>query len=148
APEISFCPSRGAAVLNLLYLDEYNLNPDYLETVLRHELGHVLGLGVIWDKRGNDLVDEDQALYRAETYAGQSYGELLGTGLPTAIPLDRDSLTHWDETLFDAELMTPNAEGIGDALPLSAMTISSLRDLGWRVNYGAAEAFSLGSDRP
>jgi len=138
-------PVVGVAVLNNLYLDQYNSNPDYLESVLRHEIGHVLGLGIIWDKRGNDLVDEDRGVYRAETYAGQSYGELLGTGVATEVPLDKDSLTHWDEEIFNTELLTPKAEGIGEPLPASQLTISSLRDLGWNVNYGAAEAFNLGS---
>lgn len=138
-------PVVGVAVLNNLYLDEYNSNPDYLESVLRHEIGHALGLGILWDKRGNDLVDRDKGVYRAETYAGQSYGDLLGTGLATEVPLDQGSLTHWDEDIFDRELMTPRAEGIGEPLPLSQLTISSLRDLGWHVNYGAAEAFDLGS---
>lgn len=136
-------PVVGVAVLNNVYIDEYNSDPDYLESVLRHEIGHVLGLGVIWDTRGNDLVDQDKGVYRADTYAGQSYGELLGTGEATEIPLDLESLTHWDEDVFDAELITPQAEGIGNPLPLSQLTISSLRDLGWHVNYGAADAFSL-----
>lgn len=138
-------PVVGVAVLNNLYLEDYNQNPDYLESVLRHEIGHVLGLGVIWDKRGNDLVDQDKGIYRSNSYAGQSYGELLGTGVATDVPLDLDSLTHWDEEIFDEELMTPRAEGIGTPLPLSQLSISSLRDLGWNVNYGAAEAFSLES---
>lgn len=138
-------PVVGVTVLNNIYLDRYNENPNDLESVLRHEIGHALGLGVIWDKRGNDLVDEDRSVYRADTYAGQAYGELLGTGLATEIPLDAASLTHWDEETFDTELMTPQAEGIGAPLPLSPLTISSLRDLGWHVNYGAAEPFSLPS---
>ncbi len=136
-------PVVGVAVLNNLYLDDYNENPDYLESVLRHEIGHVLGLGVIWDKRGNDLVDQDKGVYRGDSYAGQAYGELLGTGIATDVPLDLESLTHWSEEIFDEEIMTPRAEGIGTPLPLSQLTISSLRDLGWHVNYGAAEAFSL-----
>ena len=143
--EDKLLPIVGVAVLNNFYLDQYNNNPDYLESVLRHEIGHVLGLGVIWDRRGNDLVDQDEAVYRADTYAGQSYGDLLGTGIATDIPLDQESLIHWDEEIFDTELLTPQAEGIGASLPLSQLTISSLRDLGWNVNYGAAEAFSLDS---
>ena len=143
--EDKLLPVVGVAVINNLYIDEYNSTPDYLESVMRHEIGHVLGLGIIWDRRGNDFVDQDQGIYRADTYAGQAYGDLLGSGVATEVPLDQESLIHWDEEIFDTELLTPQAEGIGEPLPVSQLTISSLRDLGWHVNYGAAEAFSLGS---
>jgi hypothetical protein len=39
--------------------------------------------------------------------------------------------------------MTHEAESPGQSMALSQMTIASLRDLGWNVNYGAAEAYSL-----
>lgn len=137
-------PIVGVAVLNNLYLDQYNDNPDYLEAVMRHEIGHVLGLGIIWDSQGNDFINPYTGNYRANSYAGQSYGELLGTYQETEIPLDENR--HWSEAEFDTELLTTYAEGIGEPMPLSHLTISSLRDLGWNVNYGAAEAFSLGSN--
>lgn len=34
-------------------------------------------------------------------------------------------------------------EYIGSSNPLSRMTIGSLQDLGYQVNYGAADAYSL-----
>ncbi len=135
-------PVRGVAVVNTLYLDQYNSNPTYLEEVMRHEFGHVLGFGLSWNQVGNNLVDSSQQVYRANTYAGLAYGELLGSNQGVAIPLD-DEKTHWSEAIFDRELMTPRAETVGSSMPLSQMSIASLRDLGWNVNYGAADIFTV-----
>lgn len=40
--------------------------------------------------------------------------------------------------------MTHLAEASGTSMPSSHMTIASLRDMGWNVNYGAAEAYPDG----
>jgi hypothetical protein len=56
---------------------------------------------------------------------------------------DNDSnYTHWREEIFNTELMTHEAEFDG-VMPLSQMTIASLRDIGWLVNYGAADFYTL-----
>ncbi len=135
-------PRRGSVVINTSYADLYNGNPDYLESVIRHELGHVFGFGVAWDSRGNDFVNPDNQTYRANTQAAYAYGELLGEFRAVEIPLD-DQSAHWKESILDSELMTPRAETQGTSMPLSQVTIASLQDLGWNVNYGAAEAFTL-----
>ena len=83
------------------------------------------------------------ATYQANSYAGYAYGNLIGVEGAVAVPLDRSDLSHWDETRFDAELMTPYAEGSGIAMPASVLTLSALRDLGWRINLAAAEPYAL-----
>ncbi len=135
-------PASGVAVINMAYATQYNANPAYLELVMRHEFAHVLGFGVTWERNGNTLVSKDRKTYRADTYAGQAYGALVNELQGLAIPLD-DERVHWQEAALDAELMTPRAETLGTATPLSQVSIASLRDLGWNVNYGAAEAFTL-----
>ena len=59
------------------------------------------------------------------------------------MPIEPRVFAHWDETRFGVEAMTPYAEALGVATPVSALTLSALRDLGWQVNYGAAQPYQL-----
>ena len=116
-----------------------------------HEFGHVMGLGTLWDD--NNLIDPTTATYNANTNAGIAYGELLGLNTPTAIPLtngegEGSDLSHWDENIFSNELMTHEAEASGVSMPLSIMTIASLQDLGWNVDYSVAEFYPDGFTGP
>ena len=119
-------------------------NIDYFRRVMIHEFGHVLGLVGLEILQG-DFVNTSTALYKANSYAGWAYGELLGTYQQTAIPLTTgaepgSNYYHWREEVFGNEIMTHAADYGG--MPTSQMTIAALRDLGWNVNYGAAEAYT------
>ncbi|MBD3885128.1 pre-peptidase C-terminal domain-containing protein [Phormidium tenue FACHB-886] len=135
-------PTTGEVRINTSYTSTYNNNPNYLRDVLIHEFGHVLGIGTLWEKNGRSYVDRNSGSYKADSYAGKAYGELLGTYTPTAIPVEARYFGHWDENKFQDELMTPYAERQGTKMPLSQITIASLRDIGWNVNYGAAETYT------
>ena len=50
---------------------------------------------------------------------------------------------HWRETVFETELMTPAIGGISN--PMSLMTLRSLEDIGYAVDTGQADAYSLPS---
>ncbi|CAN0313194.1 unnamed protein product, partial [Phaeothamnion confervicola] len=50
---------------------------------------------------------------------------------------------HWDEKQLKGELMTGLAESSGSKMPLSVVTIGALADLGYTVDYGAADPFTL-----
>ena len=50
---------------------------------------------------------------------------------------------HWRESVLDTELMTPFLDSDAGANPLSAITIQSLADIGYRVDAGEAEAYQL-----
>ncbi len=142
----------GEVNLNTLRFDIFNSDPNYLRSIIIHELAHTLGFGTIWEpitfptlgrSIGRSLINRSSQTYNGNTYTGYAYGDLLGQfGTGLAVPID-DVFAHWSESVFDAELMTTFAELRGEAMPVSAMTLSSLRDLGWRVNYGAAQSYSL-----
>lgn len=143
-------PTTGRVRINTSYANTFNSNPEYLTAILTHEFGHVLGIGTLWENNGRNLVNTKNDTYVADSYAGSAYGDLTGTFTPTAVPLSKDKDSagnfiygHWSETVFGNELLTPEAEGAGVKIPLSQLTIASLRDIGWNVNYGAAEPFSL-----
>ncbi|MGI0493432.1 FG-GAP-like repeat-containing protein [Alkalinema pantanalense CENA528] len=146
----------GNATINTRRLADFNSNPSYLRSLMIHEFAHALGLGTLWVpvefRQGNSstlvgrtYINKTTATYNANTYAAWAYGELLGTYNPTAIPIEAGVFQHWDEYQFDTELMTPYAESVGIATPTSQMTLAALRDLGWNINYGAAQPYSLPS---
>jgi hypothetical protein len=103
-----------------------------------------MGIGGLWQEKG--LIDPNFGIYNANTYAGLVYGEMQGLNMPLPIPLttgegEGSDLAHWKEEIFGNELMTHEAEAPGVPMPLSKMTIASLQDIGWNVNYGAAEPY-------
>ncbi|WP_084542410.1 PKD domain-containing protein [Calidithermus chliarophilus] len=115
-----------------------------LDEVVFHEMGHVLGIGTLWnygrslltgatgpDPRfvGANAVREWQALGGSGNVPVENTG---GAGT-------RDG--HWRESVFDNEVMTGYLNS--GANPLSRLTIGSLQDLGYTVNYGAADPYSL-----
>jgi hypothetical protein len=142
----------GEAILNTVRFDLFNSDPNYLRSIMLHEFAHTLGFGTIWEPItfptlnqtiGRSLVNRTTQTYNGNTYAGFAYGELLGqVEQGVAVPID-EAYAHWSESVFKQELMTPFAEPNGTVMPVSALTLSSLRDLGWYVNYGAAQAYEL-----
>ena len=116
-----------------------------LVDVITHEMGHVIGIGTIWEHKGV-LVGAGTVNPRfTGTNAKKEYGILKGTG-PTPVPVEngggagtRDS--HWRESVFKNELMSGFIAAPNN--PLSKVTVASLQDLGYQVDMSAAEAFTL-----
>lgn len=147
--------TRGTSTLNSRRFAEFNSNPLYLRDIMIHELAHVFGFGTLWEPlefsftdgskllAGKTLINRTNATYRADSYAGWAYGDLVGTFTGTAVPIEPQIFFHWDETRFDTELMTPFAEAPGTPMPLSSLTLGALRDLGWSVNFGAVQPYTL-----
>jgi hypothetical protein len=114
-----------------------------LDDVILHEIGHVLGIGILWDFLGtrNTLGDYVGAHGLAE------YRALSGNPAAASVPVEHDggsgtAEAHWDEETFDAELMTGYAEGSG-AMPISRITVGLLEDMGYVVDYAAADPYTL-----
>ncbi len=147
--------NSGTSTLNARRFGEFNANPTYLRSLMIHEFAHVLGFGTLWEpvqfmsstgqvfNVGKNLINRSNVTYNANTYAGWAFGELTGSFTQTAVPIEPGAFAHWDETRFDTELMTPYAENPGVATPLSQLTLAALRDLGWNLNFGVAQAYSL-----
>ncbi|MGG6281759.1 FG-GAP-like repeat-containing protein [Leptolyngbya sp. AN03gr2] len=117
--------------------------------VFRHEVFHCLGLGTLWEPFtlggqtvGFSLINRPSSTYNAPTYAGLSYGLLMNQLNWSPIPTD-SVFAHWSESRFGREIMTPIASQIGQLEPTSAMTLNGLRDMGWDINLGAAETYTL-----
>lgn len=117
--------------------------------VILHEMGHVIGVGTLWGSFGLLTGAGGANPQYVGPKALAEYQALLGgTTPPTGIPVENVGGTgsrdaHWRESVFDGELMTSIAESGGVAMPISRMTIGSLEDLGYRVNYAAADPYTL-----
>ncbi len=163
-----WCLARGGSFLPLLggmrfdtadldFLDTVGL----LETVIRHEMMHVLGFGVSWDldgflKEPSDPANPGHTPGSTDTFfdgpAALAEFAAIGGGSYTGgniVPVENDTMTfsagsldgHWREGVFDTELMTPAANTPG-ANPLSSLTIASFADLGYTVNPAEAEPYA------
>jgi hypothetical protein len=104
-----------------------------LYNVILHEMGHILGFGTLWDQF--DLLTGYQ-------YTGVNalaeYRLLTGNSSESYVPVENNggpgtAGAHWEEDIFDAELMTGYIEDPGITMPLSRATIASLADLGYTV---------------
>jgi hypothetical protein len=128
-----------------------------LFNVVQHELLHGLGFGNLWEAKG--LVDfagtpvsrytGEQAVEKLKELGGQTdYIDLERSGEGSAD-------LHWHEGLFQDELMTADLGFLLDQdgkpySPMSPITLASLADLGYEVNWDQADNnWGLGgSSRP
>lgn len=122
-------------VADMDFLDELDL----FEEVIVHEMGHVLGVGTLWNVSQygfpRDLREgPDTNPYFNGHMANVHWNAEGGTG---ELPIENmggpgTRLSHWRESVLDNELMTGYLN-LGEN-PLSRITAGSLRDLG----YGTA----------
>lgn len=135
--------------------DLLGLDATQLRAVVFHEFGHVVGIGTLWDFDPGDAGVPTNELITGKGTADPRYVGTSGVaeyqnlgGADPDIPVantggsgTRDG--HWREATFDAEIMTGFSEGSGVAQPISIMTIGSVADLGYAVDLGAAEPYTL-----
>ena len=126
-----------------------------LKDVILHEMGHVLGIGSLWGvKNLLNLTDVSNPLY-VGVNGLREYRALAGSTTVTGVPAENMTAGapgtpgdgsyggHWRESVFHNELMTSVAERAGTSMPISRLTIGSLQDLGYTVNYAAADPYVL-----
>jgi hypothetical protein len=115
-----------------------------IRRVILHEMGHVIGVGTLWGI--NRLLDAGNN-YLENTKASNVWKN--DWGCVATPPVEKDggngtAFGHWDEGCLGDELMT----GVVDrVMPFSRLTIASVEDLGYTVNYTAADDFD-GSNTP
>jgi subtilisin-like proprotein convertase family protein len=117
-----------------------------LMNVIIHEMGHVLGIGTLWRNRNLLVGGGSPNPIFTGMNAMREFAALVDAAAPTPVPVantggqgTRDG--HWRETVFGSELMTGF---LNPALnPISRLTIASLEDLGYTVNYAAADPYVL-----
>ena len=138
-------PLLGTVSLNILTWA--SLSDRKLDDLIQHEVGHVLGLGTIWqrgmfsplvmgDSSAADPIFVGPNALAAFTRLGQS-GRFAGR----TVPLQLNVRGHWRGDAFLGELMAPTL--VSSAQPTSAVTVAALRDLGWLIEPEAYEEFTL-----
>lgn len=140
----AFLPAKGEMSFDSADLAKMEKDGT-LNDVITHEMGHVLGIGTIWDRKnllGGTGTSNPVFVGKG---ARKEFGTLRG-GAAADVPVEntggpgtRDS--HWRETVFRNELMSGFISAPGN--PLSRMTVASLADMGYDVDFAAAEKFSL-----
>ncbi|HEY0932073.1 MAG TPA: leishmanolysin-related zinc metalloendopeptidase [Gemmatimonas sp.] len=120
-----------------------------LTEVILHEMGHVLGIGTLWNFQRTLLVGSggDDPYFQGTTgraqFAAISTLAYSGNAVPvenTGAAGTRDS--HWRESVLTRELMTGFLNR-NVTNPLSRLTVGSLQDLGYVVNLSAADPYSI-----
>lgn len=137
-------PAHGFMEFDTADMARMETNGD-LFAVAMHEMGHVLGIGTIWAQLGlvQGAGTSNSRFVGAQATA--AYNALFGrneAGVPLETgmgPGSNDS--HWRESLFGAELMSPALNG-GVANPASRITVASLADIGYQVNMNAADLYT------
>ena len=138
-------PSGGIMQFDTFDIDRME-NDGSLVNVIVHEMGHVLGHGTIWRRRGLLAGPGTSNPRFVGLNAMQEFGDLLGTNRPTPVPVANrggpgTQDAHWRESTFGRELLTGRLNpGVN---PISRMSIASLADLGYQVNIGAADSYEL-----
>lgn len=124
------------------------VNRTVLDDVVLHEMGHVLGLGTLWNYKRSLLLgagsDDPYFTGSGARSAFIAAGGSLYGGNPVPVENTGNQGTrdaHWRGSLFGNELMQAVAQPGG--MPLSSITISSLADLGYTVSLAAADPFSM-----
>ena len=108
--------------------------PHISHTIAPNLSGHVLGIGNSWERPDASLVDRDRCVYTG-TNGREKYQQL--SSCSTEPPIECDS-GHWSESCFVTEVMTPT-QLVGTPSTLSEMTLGSLEDIGYSVNYDSTE---------
>jgi len=142
----AFLPAKGRMSFDRADLRQMERSRTLVD-VIAHEMGHVLGVGTIWSLK--KLLKSGGT--SNPTFAGKGamaeYRTLRGPGATlkrvpvesTGGPGTADG--HWREAVFRNELMSGFIGAPGN--PISRMTVASLQDLGYRVDFNAAEEYAL-----
>ncbi|GAX14818.1 hypothetical protein FisN_29Lh023 [Fistulifera solaris] len=140
----SSIPLMGGMVFDEADVD-FMVQQGIFDEVILHEIGHVYGInGAIWKIKG--LTDSTQrpCNYKLDSAASTEW-QLMSGCVGTSIPIENDggpgtSCSHFDELSLTNELMTGF---VRNAVPLlSRLTVATLEDIGYKVNYDAAKPFT------
>ncbi len=144
AGNFRFIPAKGIMAFDTADLAAME-QQGTLGDVITHEMGHVIGIGTIWSRKG--LLQG--AGTTNPTFKGararEEFGSLRGTG-PAPVPVENTggggtADSHWRESVFRNELMSGFISAPGN--PISRLTVGSLADCGYVVDINAAEPYSL-----
>jgi subtilisin-like proprotein convertase family protein len=141
----SLLPARGVMTFDSADLEAMEQDGSLVDVII-HEMGHVLGIGTLWEElkllegSGTDdpVFNGPAAMAEYAALRNRPVGDKVPVA-NTGGPGTREG--HWRESSFGNELMTGFLNP-GET-PLSRLTIAALRDMGYEVNMDAADAFDI-----
>lgn len=159
--DAGFLPVQALMILNRTALQTLETN-NLLAPVILHEMGHALGFGTLWDISipglGSIQLIQGGGSCSAPavnpTFSGSAaraafYGSVATGTTFTSIPVPIENTSgcgtaysHWRKSTFGPELLTGFLSA-GGATPLSAMSVQSLRDIGYVVNDVGADTYTF-----
>jgi hypothetical protein len=154
------CIIRSSNHLTLLGLMRFDIDDvasleakNQLRSVIQHEMGHVLGIGSLWQTFGllkNPSTVGGPALdtYFAGVNAIDAFNSIGGSAYTGGqkVPVENTGgggtiNGHWRESVLANELMTGFINSGSN--PLSVVSVRSLADIGYTVNASGADPFQL-----
>jgi hypothetical protein len=143
--------SGGLTSLGLMIFDEADLasmgQRGILQDVITHEMLHIVGIGTLWSDKQLVAATGTPSVAYYGAQGRQGCADDGGTSVcANAVPVENNGVpgttdAHWRETTFGNELMTGYVNFNG--MPLSAMTVGSLADLGYVVNPLGADPYKV-----
>jgi len=131
-----------------------------MDDIIVHEMMHVLGFGIFWDDPVDYLEQPSNSSHpehdpnNTDTHftGPEATAQFLAIGGDDytggeIVPVENDdgefgpgSLDgHWRESVLNEEIMSTRADPVTN--PLSVLTIGQFDDLGYTVDYGAADPY-------
>jgi hypothetical protein len=140
--------STGLPYLAQIGVDEADISNPELSTIMAHEIGHCLGFPTSRGWENNVIpLGSDAPTNFTGPKAVEQYNLLFGTSAVAAgVPIEQDggdgtAFAHWDDATFGNELMT-GALDFTSTNPLSVITVGAFDDMGYDVNYDAAQPYT------
>jgi hypothetical protein len=118
-----------------------------LDEVIVHELLHVVGFGVLWERFGLAASGATDPHFvgpgaRAAFFGANGGGAYAGAAVPIEdLGASGTAGVHWREDVLGDELMTGWVTGTGQ--PLSLTTLRSLEDLGYEIDPAGAQPLEI-----
>ncbi|MFT4556959.1 MAG: hypothetical protein ACI92S_002315, partial [Planctomycetaceae bacterium] len=144
---VSNLPSAAFIELDTFDIAALESSGQLGDTVL-HEIGHALGFGIIWSDLGliSGATGPDPQFLGPMSIA--EYNLRFGTNV-TGVPVENmggagTADAHWRESVLTTELMTGFLDP-GVANPITRLTVAQFADIGYQVDFAAADSLNLTS---
>ncbi|MXX54337.1 MAG: hypothetical protein F4205_04670 [Gemmatimonadetes bacterium] len=151
----SYLPYFGRMEFDVADLEEMERSGT-LKPVILHEMAHVLGIGTLWQHLNLLANPSLEAGRQVDTYlplplAVAAFDQAGGVGYTGGgkVPVANKGIRpgsddgHWRKSVLGTELMTSAINAHAQSIPLSAISIQALADLGYTVDLSLADAYRL-----